>query len=88
MRTVVILVFVVLALSLCSCMRSAPQQTQTQTDNIQAVKLMPPGYTNATDLGNRWYTFDLEVAGQKRTFLLHWWYGSHGEVGTCITEMK
>lgn len=77
-----VLFVLMVAVLLTGCGGKPSPQPQTAT------KLLPPGATNVKELGNEWYTFELEVNGQKRNFLYHWWNGSHGEQGTCLTELK
>jgi hypothetical protein len=82
--TLVLAVLCVLFLTGCGC-----SVTSTPAKELEAVaRLLPPGYTNLKPLGNKWFSYDLEVGGKQRIFMVRSWSGSHGEVGITVTELK
>lgn len=51
----------------------------------------PDGAYNVQELGNEWYTFELETDGKKRKFLYHYVYVSGHQsqsAAQCITELS
>lgn len=53
----------------------------------QMIEDLPPGATNITDIGKKWYTFECQVNNKNRTFLFRIYQTSgHWAVGT-ITEL-
>ncbi len=58
---------------------------------VEDVEALPPGATNLKGLGNRWIIFDLEVGGQKKTFLFKkgsWDRNAKGFHVDTITQIK
>ena len=47
---------------------------------------LPAGATNFIDLGNDWHTFDVQIAGVKRTFM-HKYTGTGNAENEVITEL-
>lgn len=53
-------------------------------NTIHLQELLPPNTLIIEDLGNKWYIVEIN----KKKFLFGYWYGSHGEKGFTITQLK
>jgi len=78
----------VLSLILLAGCQQRPAPSQAEKNQATVVSLLPPNHTDLKDLGNQWYSFNLEVAGSKRSFMVRYWTGSHCEIGITVTELK
>jgi hypothetical protein len=73
-----------------------PQPPETSVQKEQrlenfAVTELPTEAKKVMDLGNGWYTFELETKGRKRAFLFHRLGDFSGECSwglECITELE
>jgi predicted small lipoprotein YifL len=85
-----IIVALILALVLACLIGCGPQPPAAHAEPVQEAnitKMLPHGYTNLKKLGNQWFSYDLEVGGKKRQFMVRYSTGSHGEYSLAVTEL-
>lgn len=74
---------------------TVPVEPETSTEKEQrlddfAVQKLPSDAKKVMDLGNNWYTFELETVGNNRVFLFHRVGDFRGDCSwglECITEL-
>ena len=65
--------------------------------NIKTAKsILPKNVQILEDLGiasryngsQGWLVIEMTILGKPRKYLLNWWDGSHGEIGSSMVEIK
>jgi hypothetical protein len=74
------------ALSFAIMLLFAGCNEDTKNYNPTLYYKLPAGATNFIDLGNDWHTFDVQIAGSKRTFM-HKYTGTGNAENEVITEL-
>lgn len=80
---------VILALFIfCGC-EQVPESYNQKEIRLQQYVLshLPNGAKNINDIGNDWYTFELEINGKNQSFLFRR-TGSGNSITECITKVS
>jgi lipopolysaccharide export LptBFGC system permease protein LptF len=81
-------------ISVCTGCSPNPPTAQKKLEKIEkdrevALSLLPAESIIKKELGNNWYIVEIKIDNQQsKQFLFHWWYGSHSERGSSLTEIK